>query len=54
MNDQRAEIPCPMCCQHVKLENELVEKGGIATCKKCGYKFRLSGRQKNQEVQRGG
>ena len=35
------EIPCPMCCKHVVIDNSEWIAGGVFTCKHCGYKIKL-------------
>ena len=35
------ELSCGTCCKHITIEDEMWERGGIATCKFCKMKVRI-------------
>ena len=36
-NSKEIYTPCGFCCTMMQIPKELIEKGGLWRCKKCGY-----------------
>lgn len=35
------DLPCSCCCKHLTIPDEVWVKGGIVTCKFCGYRTKI-------------
>ena len=42
-------FPCPRCCKHVVITDDIFANGGIVACKNCGYQIKFTASSRSQD-----